>query len=76
MTMQKITAFLRLRSPDPSVTYGKVFMVRWEYDKTIPNAGPIARDNVVSHVAAELGIERSSVEWITSFLEWPQIVRT
>ncbi len=73
--MQKITAFVRRRTSDPLVTYGRVYIVRWEYDSSLPNAGPHARNAIVFHVANELEVARDELEWITSFLEWPELTR-
>lgn len=73
--MQKITAFVRRRSPDPIVTYGKVYIVRWEYDTSLPNAGRIARQDILIHVANKIKVDLSELEWITSFLEWPELSR-
>lgn len=73
--MQKITAFVRRRTPDPLVTYGKVYIVRWEYDRSIDHSGPRARNDIMFHVANELKIELDELEWITSFFEWPEFTR-
>ena len=73
--MQKITAFVRRRTPDPLVTYGRVYIVRWEYDDSVERARPRARDDIMFHIACKLKIELDELEWITSFLEWPELTR-